>query len=597
MLNACCGSGGAGVTTMKRSLTAILFADAVDYSRRIRESEQLAVRSIVFHISAIKHLIENAGGTYHGGSGDSVLATFNSVREAVHCARAIQARKSAPGDLLNIQFRIGIHVGDMVEVDGEVHGDSVNIAARLEPIAAPGGICVSRSVYDALRGEAEVTFVSLGRPNLKNMGEDLEVFRVEDAGARDRSKAVAPPVLQSVGTLWQTPGPQQPSILIRPFVALGDDAQTKCFAIGFTTDLISRLSRYRHLDVIGRASSFDVDTGAIDASAAKRVHVRYVASGQFQIIGTKLRATAVLVDAQTDVVLWSEDFRRDLEDVFAVQAEVVEIVASAMAVEINRSESSAARVRDPDNLDAYALVVTGRLEDLDNGATGRTATERAMHLFSTAAERAPFYSAALAGMARAHITQWRYGWGRDRAESMENAVRFALESVDADQRDAAAHAELASVCLYRREHDRSLAVYEQALKLNPSDVEIIAAYADALKHYGEPEKAIPLFERALRLNPLRPDVYLGDLAHAHFLRQDYDTAIRTIRQMRQPLTAQRVLTASLMLAGREDEGRREADLLRKQMPDFSAALWSKIVPDRLPEHAALLREGLERAGF
>lgn len=597
MLHACRGRGGAGVAMMKRSLTAILFADAAGYSRHMRESERLAVRSIVYHVSTIKSLIADAGGAYYGGAGDRVLATFDSVRDAVVCARAIQARKPAPNDLLDIQFRIGLHLGDLVEVEGELHGDSVNVAARLESIAPPGGICVSRSVYDALRGETEISFTSMGRPNLKNMGEDLEVFAVEDAGTVDRARTVAFRSVQSSRTQWQRPGPDLPSILVRPFAALGGDTQTSYFAIGFTTDLISRLARYRHLDVIGRASSFGLDTGAIDTSVAARVDVRYVASGQFQILGTKLQATVALVDAQSDVVLWSDNYRRDLEDVFAVQAEIVEIVAAAMAIEIDRVESSAVRARDPDNLDAYALVVSGRLEDLDNGATGRTATERALNLFSTAAERAPFYSAALAGMARAHITQWRYGWGKDRSESMENAVRFALESVDADERDATAHAELASVCLYRREHDRSLAVYEQALKLNPSDVEIIAAYADALKHYGEPERAIPLFERALRLNPLRPDVYLGDLAHAYFLQQDYDTAIRTIRQMRQPLTAQRVLTASLMLAGREDEGRREADLLRKQMPDFSAAQWSKIVPDRLPEHADLLREGLERAGF
>lgn len=582
---------------MKRSLTAILFADAVGYSRHMRESEQLAVRSIVHHISAIKDLIAEAGGTYHGGAGDSVLATFNSVQDAVRCARTIQTREPAPDELLDIQFRIGLHLGDMIEVDGDLHGDSVNIAARLEPIAPPGGICVSRSVYDALRGEAEITFISLGRPNLKNMGEDLEVFSVEDAGTRARPGA--PAILSSRPADIQPArsGPQQPSILVRPFNALGDDTQTKFFAIGFTNDLISRLARYRHLDVIGRASSFDLDAGAIDASAAERVHVRYVASGQFQIIGTKLQATVILVDAQTEVVLWSENFRRDLEDVFAIQDEIVEIAAAAMAVEIDRVELEAARARDPDNLDAYSLVIHGRLENMEDGATGRTATDRAMRFFTNAAELSPTYSSALAGIARAHSVRWRFGWSEDRNQSMENAVLYALQAVDADQRDAIAHAGLAFVCLYRREHDRSLAAYEQALRLNPSDVEIIASYADALKHNGEPERAVPLFEKALRLNPLRPDLYLSDMAHAHFLQGDYDTAVHTIRQMRQPLTAQRVLTASLMLAGREEEGRREAEILRRRLPGFSAAEWCKIVPDRLPEHSALLQEGLERAGF
>ncbi|MEL6264369.1 MAG: tetratricopeptide repeat protein, partial [Pseudomonadota bacterium] len=200
-------------------------------------------------------------------------------------------------------------------------------------------------------------------------------------------------------------------------------------------------------------------------------------------------------------------------------------------------------------------------------------------------------------LARGHSVQWRFGWTGDRQRSFDAAMTHALRAVDADPNDATAHAELGFVNLYCREHDRAVASYERALKLNPSNCEIIAGYADVLSFNGEPDKAIPLFQRALKLNPLKPDLYLSNLAGAYFGMEDFERAIETIRTMRQPLTAQRCLTAALMLAGREQEGRREAARLLEQWPDFDADAWLSVVPDRMPEHARLFRLGLKRAGL
>lgn len=567
---------------------AILHLDLVGYSKLVGGDDEETVRQFFEEMGFVRDILERFGGLVRSRAGDSYLVTFSTLRNAFDAAFEVQSRKPMSSEETPLVFRIGIHIGDVFDMGGEIVGNAINIAARLEGIAEPGGICISRAARDLALPKVKQKFVCHGDVVLKNIDEPMEVYKTRPN----------PKVHAIVREKLQTKNPvTRPKILIRPFATLNDDPRSICFASGFTTDLISRLSRFRHVDVIGHASSFAVGTRTIDNDAAEKVDARYVASGQFQILGNRLRSTVVLLDAKCDRVLWSERFDRDLDDFFEVQTEIEDLTTSAMAVTIELAERDAARVRDPSSLDAYSMVVNGRLENLEDGASGQLATERAMRFFSDAAAIDSNYAAALAGISRAHSVQWRFGWTKNIDASLDEATKYALRAIEADQNDATAHAELGFVSLYRREHDRSLAAYRHALSLNPSDAAIIASFADALKHSGEPAEAIPHFERALELNPLKPDLYLSDLAHAYFLLRDFNKAIETIRKMRQPLTAQRVLTASLMLAGRKREGLAEAEILRSKLPGFSAEKWSAIVPDKLPEHSALLREGLQQAGF
>ncbi|WP_300063716.1 tetratricopeptide repeat protein [uncultured Roseobacter sp.] len=567
---------------------AILHLDLVGYSRLIGADDEKTIREILEELSAVRQIIEQCGGSIHAKAGDSYLATFATLREAFDAAVAIHERRTITKSGEKLCFRLGLHIGDVLIVNDELAGNAVNIAARLEGIADPGGICISRAARDLASPKIRKIFELHGEVALKNIEEPLQVYKTKvHQGSFARAKNYARVPKQVV----------KPKILVRPLETLNSDPRSACFATGFTTDLISRLSRFRHLDVIGRASSFALDARTVDNAAAEKVDARYVAGGQLQIIDNRLRAVVMLTDAETGSVLWAERFDRKLDDFFEVQNEIEELTTSSMAVSIEIAEQEAARARDPENLDAYSLVVQGRLEDVMDGAVGEEATKRAMGCFMRAVDYDPNYSSALAGVAFAHTIQWLGNWTQDRNKSMGASTEYALRAIDADRNDARAHFSLGFVSLYRREHDRSLAAYENAMRLNPSDVEIMAEYADALKHNGEPEKAIPLLERALKLNPLRPDWYLSNLAHANFVLGDFETAVRTIRRMRQPMTAQRVLTASLMMAGRDQEGHLEAERLRKMEPNFSASTWSAIVPDRLPSHSMLLREGLERAGF
>ena len=576
------------MATMKRSLTAILFADAVGYSRHMRASEQLAVRSIVHHISAIRQLIATTGGEHRGGAGDSVLATFNSVRDAVRCARAIQARAPAPDDLLDIQFRIGIHLGDMVEVDGDLHGDSVNIAARLEPIAPPGGICVSRSVYDALRGEADFAFVSIGRPKLKHMGEDLEVFTVVDAAAAGLS---APGLALAARSM----DPNQPSIAVLPFECMSDRDDLAALASGFSDEVIGYLTRFSSLDVIARGSSIFGGSDSPDTGEKiARLNVRYVVQGRVQLSTRRIRVKVRLINVESRRALWSEQYDRVFDDIFDVQEDIAECAVAAMSVQIEEIERKLARARNPDSLDAYALQLRARDEIFLNEAQARL---RALELAERAIAMSPDYARPYATKSRALSLGWKYSWSEDPEASFSEAHDEAMRAVAIDGNDPKGLAELGWMALFRREHDRSLAAFSRALELNPSDADILGEYADALKHSGQKDESIPLFQRAMRLNPIHRDRYARDLAHALMLNRDFEGAVDTINAMVDPTQALRVLTASYSHLGQHDLARQNAELLKARHPEFSAKRWAKIVPDRDPADTELLVEGLELAGL
>lgn len=581
---------------MGTTVRVILQIDVVNYSSLIAEDDRQTFEQVQQELSRIRDFIETSSGTVHSSAGDCFLATFAGAQSALKMALAVQERNHIRTKLNTLTYRIGINIGEVFLLASTVGGNAVNVTARLETLASPGGICISRNLWEIAPPKLRARFERGGLQRLKNISDPIEVMHFGTTGER-----LAPPDPSAspslVGRSAMDIVRHQPSVLVRPLKILSDEPNDQFLAEGFTADLIAKLSRFRHLDVIGRASSATLGIELPDANAGRAVSVRYIVSGQYWRGGGRLGIRISLLDVRRNLVIWSDLFERSLEDFFFVASEVAQEATAVMAVQIENIEERLARARDPSDMDAYTLVIRGRLEDLEDGAFGRMATERALTYFIAASEQDTQNAAAFAGMARATSVQWRFGWCEDRLETIDRATKFAMQAIMTDDNNAVSHAELGFVALYRREHDRSLAAYQRALQLNPSDVEIIAFYADALKHAGDPKASLVYFERALRLNPLHPDVYLGNAAHAHFLLRDYDKAIATIRRMRQPLTAQRVLTASLMLAGRETEGHQEAERLRALVPNFRAVDWCRIVPDRLAEHSDLLREGLERAGF
>ncbi len=333
---------------------AILKLDIVGYSIIVGVDEEEVIQFIDDTMADVRRILEQNGGTVRSKAGDSFLVTFTALRDALHSAFQIQERTDSKVDFDPVVFRIGVHIGDVFVSGEEVAGNAVNIAARLEALADPGGICVSWAVYDlAVAKLRRHRFERFGNVQLKNIDGPVEVFK-------SKRLMKASPVIRTNSPDQFLTVLDRPKILVRPFISLGDDLRSSCFAAGFTTDLISRLSRFRHLDVIGRASSYALESSTINNSAAVEVNARYIASGQFQIVGIRLRARVLLSDATTERILWAETYDRVLDDVFDVQAEVVDVVTAGMAVNIDLEEGKIARARDPANLERIRTLLRGR---------------------------------------------------------------------------------------------------------------------------------------------------------------------------------------------------------------------------------------------
>ena len=318
--------------------------------------------------------------------------------------------------------------------------------------------------------------------------------------------------------------------------------------------MIGLLTRFRRLDVIAYNSTCAIPQGLPARELGSRLGARYVTQGVLWLTPSRIRLTFDLILTETEKVVWSHDFDRTWDDLFEVQREVAGAVASGMMVEIEYRERTRVRARDPSSLDAYALWLRG-LDDMLSYDRQRCQT--ALGYFSRAVEVDETYARALSGISRAHGFRWMYRWAERREAALAEAEEWALQAVDADAHDPGARAALGWVSLYQRDHDRSLDSYQQALDLNPSDADALAEYADALKHSGAPAEAVPLFERAIRLNPYSADRYLRDLAHAHFVLEDYEAAIRTVKRMRRKNTILRTLAASQAMLGLDDDARAD----------------------------------------
>ena len=623
----------AAETRTAGKLTAILFVDIVESSRVMHQNELATQVQLPDHIDHLCDVVTNAGGLVRGLRGDGLLATFESAVNAVEGAIKIQAaRVLLSGAPVTLDFRVGIHLGDVVERGGEIYGTSVNMAARVEPLAPTGGICITRAVYDVVNHRVRASFESIGTPDLRNITDRIEVFRViPDPGASRRTMAVPSESTQGVTgspstaqTVHGSPAAAQnppespartptvsasagaepasqssndtiPSVAVLPFRSLSTREEDHYLANGIANDVITRLTRFRNLDVIARASTFSMnETDGNIREIGERLGVQYLAHGHLQVAGNRLRLAVDLVDPTSERIVASKSFDADFENVFEIQDQIAESAVSAMMVEIERAERGRAVARNPDSLNAYSLCLRGTEEVLQ---VSPESCRRAMILFDRAVEASPSYARAYAALSRAHSFQWKYRWVADREQALERAAATARHAVDLDFNDARAHAELGWVSLYKREHDVALASYQHALDLNPGDADIIAEYADVLKHDGQPAAAVPHFEHAIRLNPHAADHYRKDLAHTHLVNRDFEAAIQTVKQMRRPEIARRALVASYALLGRDDEACREANKLRADHPDFSAEAWVTMVPDRLPEHTELFLEGMKRAGL
>ncbi|WP_299958672.1 tetratricopeptide repeat protein [uncultured Roseobacter sp.] len=577
-------------------LTTVLVADIYGFSRLMsRDEEETSVR-VSRAIDLIRQLAIDYGGTIKNIAGDGVLALFDSVSNSVQFAVAMQQ------EFLNdavwnsgsdpISFRIGINMGEVREGHFGMHGHAINVAARLQSLAKPGGICVSEAVSRVARDQIKLPLKSLGTPDLKNIDDEIEVFEIEPEALLMRAPAEAPTIIERIATLQDLP---DNSVAVLPLENLSGQPQNAHLCNGVTGDIISNLTRFKALHVIAQQSSnLFAGRHMPIGDIGRLLGVRYLATGGFQRSHNQLRVQIQLLEADSGRSVWAETFNGNIEDVFTFQDEITAIIASCLSVKIDKAERQRQQRKAPSDLQAYGLILRGR--DLYTQPR-RELNLHARRLFEQASAIDPDYAASYTSISRTSNDAWRFNWVDHPDGALEDAISNAEMALRLDPDDARGHAALGNACLYKRRHDESLAAYERAIQFNPNDADILAEMGHSAGVYGEPERAVELIKRAMQLNPFYPDWYLWHLGEAYFDMSDYEEAIRTLTQMRDKTDAYRMLTASNALLGRMDVAKGHAAQILKTHPEFTLAHWENVPPDRNPGPRDRLIEGLKKAGL
>jgi TolB-like protein len=488
--------------------------------------------------------------TEHGGrvvktTEDGLLAEFPSIVDATRCAITVQKgtrerNASVPTDD-RIEFRIGVNVGDIIIDSDGIYGDGVNVAARLEALAEPGGICVSGDAFRHIRGRLNLSVADLGEQQLKNIAEPVSVYRLR----LDDEAARTPPLL-----------PAKPSAAVLPFQNLGGDTEQEYFAAdGMVDDIITALAHFRHLFVIARNSSFTYKGRAVDVKQVGReLGVRYVVEGSVRRAGNRLRVTGQLIDASTGAHLWADRFEGALAEVFDLQDQVASSTVGAITPKVEEAEIERAKRKPTESLDAYDYYLRGL--SIFDGTPSRKAADDALRLFKEATVRDPDFALAYARAARCYATRMSNGWMVDRTEEIAEATRLARRAVDLGRNDAVALSYGGFVLGYvGGDLDDCAACIDHALVLN-SNLAAAWGYSSWVKTcLGEPDKAIEHAALAMRLSPLDSRLFSWQFCTglAHFCAGRYDDAVmwaeRALRYQPNYASSMRVAAASHALAG------------------------------------------------
>ncbi len=581
---------------IERRLTTILATDVVGYSRLMAADEAGTLASLK---ALRKELIEPKTVEYHGRvvklMGDGTLMEFGSVVDAVNFAVDVQkvmARRNAdvPEDQ-RITYRIGINIGDIIVEGEDIYGDGVNVAARLEGLADPGGICVSRTVFNHVKGKVEVGFEDLGEQEVKNIPEPVRVYRWTDAAAD--------PMPGTAGAEGVLPLPDKPSIAVLPFTNMSGDPEQEYFSDGITEDIITALSRLRWFLVIARNSTFVYKGRSVDVTEVGReLGVRYVLEGSVRKAGNRVRVAAQLVDATTGAHHWAQNFDRDLDDIFELQDDITQSVTAAIEPKLVAAEGARSRSRSPQDLNAWELVAHA----MDHyGRMTKSESETAIKLLRSAVRRYPDYGPAHSLLAFALLLSDHMGLMPD-GDDYNDAAELARRAAQLDNEDPWAHLALGYLALTNRRTDEALRAYKKALELNPNFTTAHGFLGWALAVDGQSDEAIPYLEMALRLSPHDPmkAQFYGSMNIAHYQAFRYDEAVEWGRKatMERPdnMGVWRIFCASLAQAGRTEEAKEAMASLRKLQPNLSIAWIEQHVPytERAMPHFI---EGMRKAGL
>jgi adenylate cyclase len=571
-----------------RRLAAILAADVVGYSRLMGLDEAGTAQALREHRAATDPLIAEHGGRIFKTTGDGVLIEFGSVVGAVECALALQQLAAEQNATVagerRMEWRIGVHLGDVLIEGEDILGDGVNIAARLEAIAEPGGICISEDAFRQVRSKVEVEFADMGEQSLKNIARPLRVYRVELAAGTNQ--AITPPAV--------LPLPDKPSIAVLPFANMSGDPEQEYFADGMVEEIITALSHIRWLFVIARNSSFTYKGQAVDVKRVGReLGVGYVLEGSVRKAGNRVRITGQLIDATTGAHLWADRFDGSLEDVFELQDKVASSVAGVIEPALQAAETTRSANRPTTDLTAYDLYLRGYAMAL---SSGRQIPE-ALRLLELAIARDPHYGPALAWAANCSFRLLADGRSEDPTADQLKAADFARRALEMAGDDPGILVNAAQALAYVGEDiGAMIGLVDRALALNPNFARGWAVSGNLRLWAGHPDIAIEHTEASLRLSPrARVGTPLYHLGAAHFFRRRFEEALPklllAVQEEPNFLQPYRFLAACYAHMGRLDDARATFRRVQAITPDVLPSM----VPYRNTEHRELYLSGLRLA--
>ncbi len=585
-------------TSVKQRLAAILAADATGFSRLMADDEQSTMAALDAARSVFRTRIEAHQGRVMDMAGDSIFAVFDTASGAVEAAQEVQRALNADAAQMpqerQMRFRIGVHLGDVMEKsDGTVFGDGVNIAARLEALAEPGGITVSDAVQGAVRGKVEATFDDQGEQRVKNIAHPVHAYRwVMHEHEREAPHS-------GFGRIGK-PLSDKPSIAVLPFHNLSNDPNQEYFADGIAGDLLTALSRYRWLMVIARSSSFSYKGRSPDMrQVGRELGVRHIVEGSVRKSGDRIRISAQLIDASDGNHVWAERYDRDLADVFQLQDEMALTIAAAIEPELSRAEQERARRKPPESLDAWDMYQRGLWHYWQYSKESSTEAQR---LFSEAIGLDPHFAAARSFLAYSHFTGSHQAF-EEPQQALALARDGALRALAIDEKDPIAHLALGRVLAGNGDYAAAIGELEIAVRLNPSFSLAHYTLASVLFLCGHHERALVSFEAAGRLTPIGPLIWGIKTMHANTLAAlgRYAEAEPLARAATRHQTATFWVYANwASILGHLGELAKASAALERLMdlrPDFSESFYDRLFVGIDPAVKAPYFEGLHRAGL
>ncbi|MBP1698750.1 MAG: adenylyl cyclase class-3/4/guanylyl cyclase [Deltaproteobacteria bacterium] len=628
---------------VKRKLAAILSADAKGYSRLMGEDEEGTIRTLNTYKEAMLNLIQQQRGRVVDAPGDNVLAEFGSVVDAVRCAVDIQKefknRNAQLPESRRMEFRIGVNLGDVVEEEGKIFGDGVNIAARMESLSEAGGVCISGSAYDFVGKKLSLGYEYLGEHTVKNIEKPVRVYRVlmepEAAGEvigekKAKSKqwqrvtiglVVAVIMVVAAVVIWRLylhpapppaevaskekmafPLPDKPSIAVLPFANISGEKDLEYFSDGLAEGIINGLSKSDRILVIARNSTFTYKGKPVKVKqVAEEMGVRYVIEGSVQQERNRVRITVQLIDALTGRHLFSERYDRDLKNILNLQDEITMEVMTAVQVKLTTGEAARLHEKGTKNLDAYLKVLQAR--EYKAGTFNKERAERGRQLLEEAIALDPEYAWAYSLLSTYYADLVVLGASESPRESLQRAIDLGKKAIALDDSNSSVHANMTFPYIYLREFDKAISEAEKAISLNPNLAVGYWALGTALSLSGRAQESIPMLQKSLRLSPIPiHSNVLSILANSYAMLGRYEEAIDTHKKVLQiygpdHLMAHISLAVTYAVMGRENEARAEGAEVLRIDPKFSWERWIKSLPydqsrkDRMAD--ALRKAGLK----